>query len=1103
LYNKREKSKKVTVEKTEQKNFLKKIEKYIAYILQKNYNKPRGDCNYSLYEKQNRMYWGYYSVLGFTKGEENTMKLRKKAVAVLLSAAMVLTMGNGFSVTKKTVSAATSSTFDNLNQSEITAAMGAGWNLGNQLEAASNGTPGETNWGNPVVMEDLILAVKDAGFKSVRIPVSYLSMIGSDSDYTIQSSWLDRVQQVVDFCIDNDMYAIINMHGDGYTSISGGWLLCGSSEQSKIKAKYKACWKQIAERFKDYDEHLVFESMNEEFDGTYGTPNATAYANINAYNQIFVDTVRQTGGYNDKRWLLVPGWNTNIDYTAGDYGFVVPTDNYLSSDVPSGEKRIMISVHYYDPWDFCGTESGTVTQWGDTVTNSSKAASWGDESYMISQFKKMHDKFVAKGYPVVIGEYGSIDKSNYDSANTANRKEFAYKVCYYANQYGLIPVYWDNGYNGEYGFGLFDRYTYKVTQPEIIQGIMEVYGDTSEATATGISLDKTSLSVGVGEGKSSLTATLSPAGCTDKITWTSSDESIATVNSKGEVTAVSVGTCVITAKTPNGYEATCKVTVPKSSQIKAKLYLLETANWTSVVSDDSVDITANGGTYSLSLTATDSQLKNIGSLYIRDISVGDDEASAFDTATLTVNSFVVNGKTYTLKDNTFTYDINAEASDDGLVNPIFNFSFINVWANTHINDVTVESGNYKAYFNNASYVTSNTVTMNFTVTGINGAEQTTQTTTAPTVVPTKAPTAKPVATAAPTTSPQVTLAPTAKPVVTAAPTTSPQVTLAPTAKPVVTAAPTKAPTAKPVVTAAPTTAPTTKPVATAVPSGSGSEVVLAQNETNKYETNDTSWLMEAADSDIVTLTYTCTEANHGGWGILGWGAAVNSNWVNGTSYNAAANSSEEVTISCTVAELKKSMNITSGSNVSYLCLSTWNGGKIVRLSISSGTKDTTTTVVTTPTTTVEPTTEPTVVPTTVPTVAPTAKPVATAAPTTAKPTTTPQVTLAPTAAPTTSDTTSLTGTFEIRSDWGSGGLGTITIKNTTGKTFTDGWTVEFTVDRDITSMWSGEMTSLGNGRYKVSNPGWSTYLAAGDTIQLDFSVGSGTTTPTISNITLY
>ena len=409
------------------------------------------------------------------------MAFRKKALAIVMSMAMVATSLSIPTTTAKTAEAA-GTTFNNLNQSQITEAMGVGYNLGNSLEAASSGTPNETAYGNPKLTEDLVLAAKDAGFKSIRIPVSYLSMIDDNNGYKIDSSWLDRVQQVVDYCVDNDMYAIVNMHGDGYTTVTGGWLLCGSSDQTKIKAKYKACWEQIADRFKNYDEHLIFESMNEEFDGTYGTPSRTAYANINAYNQIFVDTVRKTGGNNDQRWLLIPGWNTNITYTVGNYGFSLPTDNYRDSSIST--PRIMISVHYYDPWDFCGEESSNVTQWGDTATNSSKISSWGDESALKSQFSSLYNKFVAAGYPVVIGEYGSIDKSAYDSTSAAQRAEFAKKVCTYAKKYGMVPVLWDNGYTGTYGFGVIDRSTCKVTQQKIIDAIASVYPKSSSSNSS-------------------------------------------------------------------------------------------------------------------------------------------------------------------------------------------------------------------------------------------------------------------------------------------------------------------------------------------------------------------------------------------------------------------------------------------------------------------------------------------------------------------------------------------------------------------------------------------------------------------------------------------
>lgn len=339
-----------------------------------------------------------------------------------------------------------------------------GWNLGNQLEANSGGTPSETAWGNPTITEKLIKQVKAQGFKSIRIPVSYLSKIGAGPNYTIDSKWLDRVQEVVDMCIDNGLYAIINVHGDGYYSIKGGWLLCGepASEQKTIKAKYKKVWEQIAKRFKNYDDHLVFESMNEEFDGTYNNPNPEYYNNINAYNQIFVDTVRKAGGKNNNRYLLVPGWNTDINYTAGDYGFKIPNDS---------TGRLMISVHYYDPWKFCGGEEAPgIFRWGDSIKG--QAIRNRGEKHTDAKFDQLYDAFISKGYGVIIGEYGAIDKTYKDSRSTAYRAYFAEYVNYAAHKRNIVTVYWDNGYNGDNGFGLFDRKNCKVTQPEIIKGII-------------------------------------------------------------------------------------------------------------------------------------------------------------------------------------------------------------------------------------------------------------------------------------------------------------------------------------------------------------------------------------------------------------------------------------------------------------------------------------------------------------------------------------------------------------------------------------------------------------------------------------------------------
>ena len=412
--------------------------------------------------------------------------MKNRLRSMFIAAVLVGTVVAGSFTAPFSVQAAKKDTtsFEDLNQSQIVEAMGPGWNLGNQLESVTDNVPEETNWGNPVITEKLIQSVKAAGFKSIRIPVSYFAKIDDDKDYTIDSKWLDRVQEVVNYCIKNDLYAVINIHGDGYNTIDGSWLLCNGKDQTEIKKKYKKVWKQIAERFKNYDEHLLFESMNEEFDGSYSEPNKEYYQNINDYNQIFVDTVRKTGDNNTKRWLIIPGWNTNIDYTAGDYGFKLPTDQYRDKSIDKEEQRIMISVHYYSPWDFCGGENGVITQWGNEADDPSKTSTTCDETYMKNQLNLMKTTFADKGYPVFIGEYGSINKTSYDSENEYYRAYFARKLCQLSRKNGCIPMYWDNGYNGVHGFGLFDRTTCEITQPVIIDAIMEGFGQKASQNST-------------------------------------------------------------------------------------------------------------------------------------------------------------------------------------------------------------------------------------------------------------------------------------------------------------------------------------------------------------------------------------------------------------------------------------------------------------------------------------------------------------------------------------------------------------------------------------------------------------------------------------------
>lgn len=369
-----------------------------------------------------------------------------------------------------------------LTASQLVTDMGAGWNLGNQLEASNNGVPSETAWGNPVITQALINKVKAAGFKTIRIPVSYLGKIGAGPNYTVDAAWLTRIQEVVNYAYNQGLYVVVNMHGDGYKSVTGSWLICDAADQTTIKAKYQKVWQQVATKFAAYNDHLILESMNEEFDGQYGNPTQPCYSNINAYNQVFVDTVRQTGGTNASRWLLVPGWNTNIDYTVGSYGFALPTDQYRSTSVPSAEQRIMISVHYYDPWDFTGQEDGNITQWGPNATNAAKTSTWGQADYLDGQLKKVYDTFVTRGYPVLVGEYGSIDKTAADSASNKFRADYARTLVSAAKKYGAATAYWDNGYNGAYGFGLFDRSAVTVTQQSIIDAIISAAGGTSTTT---------------------------------------------------------------------------------------------------------------------------------------------------------------------------------------------------------------------------------------------------------------------------------------------------------------------------------------------------------------------------------------------------------------------------------------------------------------------------------------------------------------------------------------------------------------------------------------------------------------------------------------------
>lgn len=336
-----------------------------------------------------------------------------------------------------------------------------GWNVGNSLDAVKDdgayqtgnaGLASETAWGNPKITENLIKAVKTAGFNTIRVPVTWTNHTDPDT-YQIDETWMDRVEEVVRYCTDNELYVILNVHHDGGEG-GNSWLTPIPSDETKMKERYRKVWEQIAARFKDYSNLVMFSSMNEYHYG-YDAPKKAYCTLQNELHQIFVDTVRKSGGNNGQRYLVIPGYNTHVDHTISE--LKLPTD--------SVEDHLMVEVHYYDPYTF-GTDGNETDQWGSDFGGATAADSWGQEKYLISQLKKLKTAFTDKGVPVVIGEFGAPAKK--DPANEKYRTYYLQYVVKYAVEYGLVPVYWDNGS----AYRLFDRNTCAVVYPDIVNGMM-------------------------------------------------------------------------------------------------------------------------------------------------------------------------------------------------------------------------------------------------------------------------------------------------------------------------------------------------------------------------------------------------------------------------------------------------------------------------------------------------------------------------------------------------------------------------------------------------------------------------------------------------------
>ncbi len=357
---------------------------------------------------------------------------------------------------------------------EVISKMKVGWNMGNTLEAIG----GETAWGGAYTTQKLIDSVKAAGFNAVRLPCAWFSHSDTITS-KIDPAWIARVKQVVDYCINDSLYVIINIHWDG------GWLenRVNTANKEQVNKRQNAYWNQIANYFKDYDEHLLFASANE--------PNVNDAAGMSvllSYHQTFINAVRATGGNNSSRTLIIQGPSTDIDKT-----------NNLMNTMPSDQiaDRLVVEIHYYTPWQFCGlTQDASWGKmfyyWGKdyhSTTDVTRNATWGEEGDVEHYFGLMKTKFIDKGIPVINGEFAAFRRKLSPPSNQALHDasiEYYHRyVVKSAISKGIIPFYWD------VNMGLFNRSTGAILDHGILDAIMQGAGIRS---TTNIS-DETNLDI--------------------------------------------------------------------------------------------------------------------------------------------------------------------------------------------------------------------------------------------------------------------------------------------------------------------------------------------------------------------------------------------------------------------------------------------------------------------------------------------------------------------------------------------------------------------------------------------------------------------------------
>ena len=499
----------------------------------------------------------------------------KRYLSFILSLLMAMTIFIGLDLGDINVQALSGDTLKNADTEAILEDMGLGWNLGNSLDATGgSGLDTETSWSNPKTTQALIDKVKSLGFNTVRVPVSWGKHVSGDN-YTIDSAWLARVKEVVDYCYKNDMYVILNIHHDtkSSASASGAGYYPRSSAYSSSEKFVTSVWSQMAEYFKDYDYHLIFETLNEpRLIGTgyewwfnkWSIPSEVkdAIECINKLNQKAVDTIRATGSNNRGRLIMCPGYDASID-GATVSGFKLPTD------ISGNKNRIAVSVHAYSPYNFAmNVGSGSTSTYTSSIKNE-----------LQDLFSTLKSNFRDKGIPVVIGEFGSTDKNN-----TAERVKWATDYTALAKKNNIPCVLWDNNafavYNGssivlnsEY-HGYINRKNNTVTSPakDVIEALMKPYGNRVNLNCS------SSVTIVAGQSKN-IGASSSTSGAV--LTYKSTTPSICTVDKNGNVTALKTGSGYVTVTaSANGYDSVSKdvkIVVSKKSLNNGLLTLSETS----------------------------------------------------------------------------------------------------------------------------------------------------------------------------------------------------------------------------------------------------------------------------------------------------------------------------------------------------------------------------------------------------------------------------------------------------------------------------------------------------------------------------------------------